>query len=322
MKGVVRMSGKTMKRKSLSSAKNWALACLLALPAPALAKGSGTTAAEFLKIGVGARALGLAGAYTALSNDPHAMYWNPSSLALLDRPQLASSYNLLYQDTSQGFMSYAHPSPMGTWGLGVNYLQVADIEKRAGDTAAADSTFAAKDSAVYLAYARPKVGGNLSLGANAKLIQLNLDGTKASAFALDLGAFYQCESLPLNLGLSVLNAGTSAKFNTEGDPLPLGVKLGGAYRLLGGKLVAASGLDTWVQSQRMFGALGLEYRPIAFLAVRGGYRFGQGQDNLGSGLVGAAGGVGFRFKMLDVDYAYVPFGDLGNTHRMSLKVTF
>jgi hypothetical protein len=36
----------------------------------------GTTAAQFLKISAGARAVGMGGAYTALANDINSIYWN------------------------------------------------------------------------------------------------------------------------------------------------------------------------------------------------------------------------------------------------------
>ncbi|NWF90983.1 MAG: hypothetical protein HXY50_16170, partial [Ignavibacteriaceae bacterium] len=37
----------------------------------------GTTAAQFLKIGAGARAIGMGGTYTAVSNDIYSIYYNP-----------------------------------------------------------------------------------------------------------------------------------------------------------------------------------------------------------------------------------------------------
>ena len=39
---------------------------------------TGTTAAQFLKIGIGARALAMGGAYSAVSDDATALYWNPA----------------------------------------------------------------------------------------------------------------------------------------------------------------------------------------------------------------------------------------------------
>ena len=40
----------------------------------------GTTAATFLSIPQGARAMGMGGAYVSVANDPSAMYWNPAGL--------------------------------------------------------------------------------------------------------------------------------------------------------------------------------------------------------------------------------------------------
>ena len=42
---------------------------------------TGTTAAQFLKIGVGTRAIGMGGAFTTVESDVNSMYWNPAGLA-------------------------------------------------------------------------------------------------------------------------------------------------------------------------------------------------------------------------------------------------
>ena len=55
--------------------------------------------------------------------------------------------------------------------------------------------------------------------------------------------------------------------------------------------------------------------------MRAGYQLGHGQDQLGS-LVGFAAGFGVKISRLTLDYAFVPFGDLGDTHRMTLGWSF
>ena len=48
---------------------------------------TGTTAASFLKIGVGARSVAMGGAYTAVANDVSSIYWNPAGLASMGGSQ-------------------------------------------------------------------------------------------------------------------------------------------------------------------------------------------------------------------------------------------
>ena len=44
----------------------------------------GTTSAQFLKIGVGAKAIAMGGTFVAQANDLSALYWNPAGLAYHD----------------------------------------------------------------------------------------------------------------------------------------------------------------------------------------------------------------------------------------------
>src|SRR5437763_645156 len=46
---------------------------------------SGTTAGQFLKIGVGGRASAMGGAFVAVANDASALFWNLSGIARLNR---------------------------------------------------------------------------------------------------------------------------------------------------------------------------------------------------------------------------------------------
>ena len=137
-----------------------------------------------------------------------------------------------------------------------------------------------------------------------------------------MGALYKVGETPLRLGASLVNLGTDLKYVTAHEPLPLGFKLGAAYRMLDKRLLVALGMDSWIRDQRTFGDAGVEYAPVKWVALRMGYQLGHGQDQLGSGLVGFSTGVGFQFKGFNLDYAYLPYGDLGNTQRFSLGFRF
>ena len=56
------------------------------------ASSAGTTSAEILKVGVGARAIAMGEASTALTDDVNSLYWNPAGLALMPRGQASFTY--------------------------------------------------------------------------------------------------------------------------------------------------------------------------------------------------------------------------------------
>ena len=100
---------------------------LLVIPAAVFAGG---TTASFLKLGSGARAAGLGGAYTAVSGDINSISYNPAGLAGLKRSAAGFTRAELVEGVSYNFLGYSRPAVKGNMGLGVNYLGQASIEGR------------------------------------------------------------------------------------------------------------------------------------------------------------------------------------------------
>ncbi|MFA6092559.1 MAG: PorV/PorQ family protein [Elusimicrobiota bacterium] len=319
-----RHSGKIQTRTDLRSTEFFRLAaCAVLLISPlitAQALGVGTTGAQFLKVGIGARPLAMAGAFSALAEDADAVYWNPGGLGEVKRKELSAGYNSLFQDQNQGFVTYASPlsEGRGVWAAGLDYLVVSNIEKRAGDTETPDSTFSNQNFALTGSYGSKTPIEGLSIGANVKYIRETLDTFSANAVAFDIGARYKTPIESLSVGGSMRNFGTKI----GPDPLPLSFKGGAAYTLWNKKLTLASDFDWLANDQRSYWALGAEFWANKSIAVRAGYQFGHGQDQLQSRLVGAAFGAGLKLEHMRVDYAFLPFGELGDTHRLSLGWTF
>jgi len=67
---------------------------------------------------------------------------------------------------------------------------------------------------------------------------------------------------------------------------------------------------------------GLEYSLASAYFLRAGYSITPSNNLDVDGLTNLTGGVGVRLGHFAVDYAFVPFGDLGNTHRISLLINF
>ena len=298
--------------------KIWLSAALMLGTCGLQAAGVGTTGASFLKVGVGARELALGSAASVLTEGANAANWNPARLADVKQKSLSASYNILFIDESQGYLGYATPleNGAGVIGAGLNYLTVSDIEKRAGDTDNADSKFSNNNMAVSLSYARAEVRPNLALGANLKYISQKLDVQTDKTIALDLGSTYKINSA-WTAAFVVQNLGG----NIGPDKLPLILKGGAATRLFKDKLAVAADADWLANDERFYLDLGAEYALNANLAFRAGYQIGRSADKLG-GLTGLGAGMGLKFDRFSLDYAYVPFGDLGDTHRMTLGFNF
>lgn len=301
-----------------------ALALFLTIPAafsslPCHAAGVGTTGAAFLKIGIGARALSMGSAFTAVVDDANAVNWNPASLGALKGQQVTASYNSLFQDQNQGFLAYARPldRDRGTLGFGINYMNISDIEKRAGDTENPDSTFGSNNYALIVSCGKTGVLPDIDLGASLKYIRQTLDTFTGSAVAMDLGAMLKTSVENLTVGITLQNLGTKI----GPDPLPFIAKAGAAYKLPGNRLCLAANVDALLSDERTYAGLGAEYWLLPQLALRAGYQFGRSQDKLG-GIVGLGTGIGIKVDMMSVDYALVPFGDLGNTHRITIGARF
>lgn len=287
--------------------------------------GVGTTGAQFLKITPSARASGMADAFGAVADDVFAIYSNPSGLVKLEKAELGVTYLSYFADVNFGYIAYANPeTKAGSFGFSLTYLIVDKIEKRVGDTTDKISDFNAKDIALTIAYAKkdalPSLMENLSLGGSLKMISSEIDQTIGYTAALDLAADYS-PAEKLNTTLAIQNISPGLKFNEVTDNLPLNLKLAGAYSVSDDIKVALD-INQYLIDTKFYASLGGEYwLADKKFALRLGYKYGYDTASLGS-IVGLAAGMGFRIWGAGLDYAFVPFGDLGNTHRVTFGMKF
>lgn len=282
------------------------IALLLATVSPSFAsdKGAGTTAANFLKIGIGARAASMGGAFTALADDGTSLYWNPAGLCQVENTQVLATYNMHFQEINQGYLSLAFPMLGGTAGVAFSYVDMGRIEGR-DEEGNPTGDFGASDMQVLVGYAG-KISPRLMLGVSAEMLQQSIAEAKDSTFSGNFGVLFQVSDV-LSSGIAIQNIG----LNLGEDPLPLTYRAGLALKL--DSLTIAVDAVKAIDADTYFCA-GLEWQIADILALRGGYR--TGQDN-GSGV---SYGAGFKVSKLSLDYAYVPYGDLGDTHRVSLGI--
>src|SRR5438067_1224172 len=86
-----------------------ALLLLTATARSANAKSSGTSSAQFLKLGAGARAAGMGDAFVAVADDVTAAYWNPAGLAQIRQTEVEAMQNTSLVDTQYQYLGAAVP---------------------------------------------------------------------------------------------------------------------------------------------------------------------------------------------------------------------
>lgn len=273
---------------------------LVAFATPGEAGGPGTTGANFLKIPVGARASAMGGAFTALADDATALYWNPAGLAQLSQAELSATYNSWFQEVSQGYLSFAFPALGGTFALGANYVNMGSLEGR-DSQGELTGDFGASDIQANLGYA---FGKKVMFGFSAGILQDRIKDSTETTF-LGTGGILFKPGEKFSLGIAYQNLGQPL----GESPLPATLRGGLALKL--GSLTLSFDMVSPNDNDSYFCG-GIEWALGSLVVLRGGYTDGQ---DVGEGYTA---GIGFRSSTLSVDYAYVPYGDLGDTHRVSL----
>lgn len=281
---------------------------------------AGTTGFSFLKVGVGARAAALGGAYTAISGDLESTAWNPAGIYDVGERAAAVSLTSYLVDTEAGFFSVALPSGPRLWAVSVNYFTYGDLQRTSED-GLATGTFGAFDVATGLTAAQRFWRDRLTLGVTAKWIYSGIDDFSADAIAVDLGVLVRGPIPGMTIGASMSNFGTVRSGFTKGyeDSLPVLLRAGVSHRPAHFPLPVLLSADLTVPNDNdAYFAFGAEIRLAGGLTLRPGYSLQQsGLD--GDEALGLSTGAGLDLKGMRFDYAYASFPALGDVHRVSLS---
>ena len=313
----------------------------------------GTTAAPFLKIGAGARAIAMGGAYTALSDDIYSVYWNPAGIATS-----SSDMHITFNHAEWlADMSYDYAAgsinlgDFGTMFASFTTFQVPEDKVRTFEYPEGDGrVWDAGSIAVGVGYAK-MLTDRFSFGFHVKYIRESIWNTSASGFAIDVGTLYTTPFNDLKIGASISNFGStmqldgrdirfnydpndnidtgpnniSSQYKMDTFDLPLSFKIGLAMDLLNTRFLrltaAVDATHPNDNTEYVNSGAELAYDEIFF--VRAGYK-SLFKENSEEGLT--LGG-GFKYKLgsnlkIFVNYGYADFGRLDNVQFFDIGLIF
>ncbi len=332
------------------------LAALLLLPVALQAQTkTGTAAATFLEIPVGARGIALGSAFVSLADDATSLYWNASGIARLPQNEALVSHTTWIAGTSLDFAGLVLPvASFGTLGLSFTQLSMGDMKVRTVELPEGTGEyFSASDLAIGVSYARA-LSDRFAIGFTGKYIQESIWHETAYAMAIDVGTSFKTDLFGgMIIGASLSNFGTSMQLagrdarqfirldptkqgSTDQIPtdiefnswnLPLLFEIGvSAVPVKSDEFSLSVAVDALHPSDYIETVnAGAELSFRDFLYIRGGFNSirdpeSEGGLSLGFGVTSAM----FSSSSLKVtfDYAYRDMGRLENIQVISVGVSF
>lgn len=280
----------------------------------------GTTGAQFLKLGSGARPTALGDAFAGVPDDINAVTSNPAGLSTISRSEFVGMHAQWLEGLSYNFGAFVYPTNHGAFAVSAFTLNVDDLQRRQNDETL-QGTFEAMDAWYSLSFAR-NLGPLTSIGLTARHLRQELADSRATGWSSDIGLMRRMRNRPVSFGIAARHLGADVKFEDESDPLPTVVDAGISAHFFRQSLMLTG--DIFVPNDDNIGfGIGSELqfdlsRDFRF-TLRGGFNSLSSEDGERSG---PSFGAGFRFRRIDLDTAIVPYGEFGNTLRTSFRVRF
>jgi long-subunit fatty acid transport protein len=297
------------------------------------AQRTGTATAQFLKIGVGARATAMGETFVAIANDGSALYWNPAGITQFSTNEVFFAHTEWFVDIKHEFIGVVyHLSSDDAIGLSVTSLHMDDMPITTEFAPRGNGNyFTFGDVAAGITYSR-KLTSQFSFGSTIRYMEETMDILKMRGLMIDLGTYYwtglgtsRFSAVVTNFGNQIepsgsltLNNGKVIDNFQEFSP-PTIFKFGFAFEPI---MDENNVLTTSIQlnhpndnSENI--CVGAEYGLMKMLFLRGGYKLNVEEQSysFGVGIAKSFGDFNIGF-----DYGYAAFTNLGGVHRISMIV--
>jgi hypothetical protein len=296
----------------------------------------GTSGAQFLEIGLGARPVGMGEAFTAVTDDALSVYWNPSGLVKIKGIDISLSYMNWPADISyQSGVFGINLGDIGAFGVSVAELTTGSEPVRTElQPEGTSENWSFSDLVAGISFAK-YVTDKLAVGINLKYVLESYWDYSAGAWAIDFGTQYDIGLKDLTLAMCIENFGPETQFGgtyTDYDAgnkekefmkysLPMRFRVGLATTAIRTETYSLTvAVDAIHPNDNMeHYNVGMELWLSDMLAIRAGYKFNYDEEGL-------TAGMGFALPMVakgaEFDYAFDNMGRLGMVHRVSFGLEF
>ena len=270
----------------------------------------------YLDNGVGARALGMAGAFVAVADNPSAVYWNVAGVAAQSDSQMELSYQQDNFDYQNMYLFATLPTTFGKLGFGAISNQASGIAgvPTANDGERPVASGSLSDAALtsFVSYSSIFRRG-LYWGITGKYMTRTLASATASGIAADLGMMYFLNSNFI-FGMQCRNA-WSTGMKWQGTTSNPSDAVASAF------FTGLTFKQEWYLLSLSWGlggssAIGGEYQPSKELRLRGGVQLPAGR------IPGYWLGTTLDYTYFTLDYSFHIEGDAtlgtGLEHTLSL----
>ncbi len=261
-------------------------------------------------VGVGARALGMGGAFTPVASDGTALFYNPSGLALLSYQEISFMHMSLFAGTDLNYASWVYPSTF-LGGIGIGYMRLSTDDIQTTSNFIEFETIDYANSQFILSYGRA-ISERLAVGASFKIVNQELGSISDFGTGADLGMSLRLyDNLYAGLMFRDLLQPTIELDSLE-EETPRSYLGGLALRehVLSDQVSITAAIELEKITDRSIKVhTGAELWFQEAYALRAGYD----RDNLSFG-------AGMRVQRFRLDYAYKILDYIDDSHRFSLSL--
>ncbi len=314
----------------------------------------GTSAAQFLKIGVGARALALGGTFAGIADDANALYWNPAGIVHVKDINWTGTHTNWIADVTHQFTGLVVPiGNSSSLGFSATFITMDEVEiTTEAEPRGTGYFWDASDISVGLSYAR-WMTDRIAVGVTAKYVSQKIWNESASTFAIDVGTYLNTGYKGIVIGMcfanfggnlqlagrdlireydyspnNSLNTGVDTRLHTQPWPLPVNFRVGIAMEIMGaGDMLVSSDDNRFTlavdgnhpndDSEKLNFGVEYSWKEILFTRIGYGLGYDLAQFSYGAGLKFNVNNANFSF-----DYALAPFQEIGNIHYFTIGLIF